>query len=91
MDNAGVKILPILWVKIILFLIFNESPFKRERHGTIRLATLYEVYSSILRSYTESEYSFDMPYIFVTLGMLFTKWERCAARQVTYVSEEPVT
>ena len=32
----------ILWLKVVIFLIFNEGTFKRERDGAIRLATLYE-------------------------------------------------
>ena len=39
-DNTGVNGLPNLWLKVVLFLIFNEGPFKREREGAIRLATL---------------------------------------------------
>ena len=30
---------------LVLFLIFNDDPFKSETDGAIRLATLYEVVS----------------------------------------------
>ena len=39
-DNAGVNSLPILWVEVVPFLIFNEGPFKREGDGAMRLATV---------------------------------------------------
>ena len=44
-DNTAINSLPILYLKVVLFLIFNDGSFKGERDAVIHSATVYEVVS----------------------------------------------